>query len=120
MIVGVFELGVLFLVLNQETVSLRKASLPLILGIILGIIVSLIEVIKYREKGISKYKPSFLPYSVILIILLLNIIFSGDLEYLKLYLVCLGPYLITLAVIFKIYESKTKQTNITWIELLDE
>ena len=120
MILGSVLQGMVLLLFMQDPMLFGQLLLPLLIGVFLGILISLIEVNIFIKKRMSKYKPSVVPYSGMWIFLLLNMIFSGDLEHLKIYIMGFGLYLNTLAVIFKIYEIKTNQTNITWIELLDE
>jgi hypothetical protein len=120
MILGVFVQGMFLIVFFQESVPLGQVLVSELIGVFIGILVGLKEITIFRNNQMPKYKPSKWPYSIIIFFMLLNIVFSGDLEHLKIYIMGFGLYLITLAVIFKVYENKTNQMNITWTELLDE
>jgi hypothetical protein len=49
------------------------------------VVISLIEIAKHKENMVNKYTPSINPYAVFWVILLLNIVFRGQLEHLKYY-----------------------------------
>lgn len=106
--------------LSMQVLTSYKQYFPisLLIGVVLGVSICLLEVHIFRLKSARKYKPTVFPYLITWIILFLNIVIS---KYMKPYLLGIfAAYLITLALLFKIYEIRTNQKAISWNELLQE
>lgn len=119
LLIGSLLLVISYLSSMQVLASYKQLqAISLLIGTVLGITISLIEVYCFRLKNTKKYKPTFFPYLIMWILLFLNMIFSTSV---KLYLLGIfAAYLITLALIFKTYEIVTKKRAITWNELLQD
>ena len=111
--------GFSILIFYLSSISYKQLqSMSLLIGVVLGITISQIEIYCSRKKLLKKYIPTVFPYLIMWILLFLNIVFSN---YVRLYLLGIfAAYFLTLALLFKVYEIKTKQRDITWNELLQD
>jgi hypothetical protein len=100
---------------KQFTLSIIQFLIPMVIGMIAGLIVYLIDSFQYKEMGCLKYKPS-VTYSIIISIIILLIVIFRNLR-IYLFIIFLF-YVITLAILFRLYEVKTNQKGMTWIDLL--
>jgi len=120
---GTGLLALVLLYASQVFTLFRQFLVSLFIGVFLGIAVVLLERNWFIKKQTSKYKPSKLPFWTVFIISLLNVLntafIKSELFAISLLSVC-GMYVITLAVIFRVYENKTKQKSITWVGLSGE
>lgn len=91
-------------------------TFSVITGFLSGLVVTIAELIAHHKNCVNIYSPTLLPYKVFYTLVLINVI---SIKYGGFMAISPGVYLITLAIIFKIYELKTKNNWITWNELLD-
>jgi hypothetical protein len=114
--VNLLFVGIGLMAFSKFLMTESWKPLSIIGGVFSGIVVTIFEVFLNKNR-FNTYKPTLIPY----IILYISILFSGiTMEILGFIAISPGVYLITLAIIFKIYELKTKNHWITWNELLDD
>jgi hypothetical protein len=115
--VGATDLVVIWLIGRSLITSIYQVIIPIIMGLVLGGIVTMIETDIHQQKRGINYHPTQSPYIILGGILLLNILFDS----LRLWIgEVFGSYLLVLAFVFRTYEKNIGRRGITWNELLSE
>ena len=112
---GVIELVLTLLIGKNLITSIYQVIIPIIVGLVIGAIVTLIEILGYQQRCGDKYHPTKTPYIVLGGILLFNILFYTSRLWIA---VVFGSYLLALAITFRTYEINTGRSGVTWTEFL--